>query len=150
MLSTTNTNAVVVTDPIFLNSCAPGYEPLLYQNATSTNIICVALCKPADTSSTSPGMAAGQTGSGYTCPDRGAASPSECRYWWSLEYFTTAPDSYGNTLGYCMDYRNYKYDSNGDTVPDTPMPSCTTLSPTAHTFDPTLSDAQVFGCMAYP
>jgi len=150
IVSTTNTNGVVVAPPLQLNTCAPGYEPLLLQSTGSNNIICVALCKPADTSSASPGMAAGQTGSGYTCPDKGAGPPSECRYWWSLEYFTTAPDSYGNTLGYCMNYPNYKYDSNNDTVPDTVYPSCTTLSPTAHNFDTTLSDAQIFGCMAYP
>jgi hypothetical protein len=149
-MSTTNTNGVVVTDPIYLSSCAPGYEPLLAQSTGSANVICVALCKPSPTSSSSPGMAAGQTGSGATCPDKGAASPSECRYWWWLENFTTAPDAYGNTLGFCLDYRNYKYASTSGGPPDTTYPSCTTLSNTAHNFDTTLTDAQIFGCVPYP
>jgi hypothetical protein len=41
-----------------------------------------------------------------------------------------------------VDYTNYEYDSNGDGTPDTPWPSCTTISDTAHNFDATLTDTQ--------
>jgi len=112
-----------------------------------TTVICMALCKPADTSSSNPGNAAGLPGSGFTCPDRGALAPAECRYWWWLENMSS---QYRNTLGFCVDPTKYRYDSNRDMTPDTVWPSCTTLSPTAHNFDATLSDAAAWGCVAQP
>jgi hypothetical protein len=135
---------------VYANSCAPGYEPLLFSMTGSTTVICVALCKPASSSSASPGAAVGEAGSGHTCPDKGAGSTAECRYWWTLENITAGLSSYSNTLGYCIDYANYRYDSDGNGSADRAWPSCTTLSPTAHTYDSVLTDAQAWGCASYP
>lgn len=143
-----NTSEVVVANA-FLNSCAPGYEPLLYQMTGSTAVICAALCEPGATSIQSPSQAAGKTGSNYTCPKKGANAPNECRFWWAVEDTSAAgwvPDKFSNTLGYCFDYPKYMYDSNGGNTPNTADPSCLTLSSTAHTFSTTQTDDIFWGC----
>jgi hypothetical protein len=150
ILSTTKTSEVPAGTPAFRNSCAPGYLPLLPDMSGSSTVICVALCKPTNVSSASTTGAAGLPGSGSTCPDRGAGPPNECRYWGLFEDTSNGNSAYTNTLGVCVDYPHYKYDSNNDTVLDTVWPSCTTLSPTAHTFDATLTDTQVWGCQTLP
>ncbi|HEY7372094.1 MAG TPA: hypothetical protein VIF57_07925, partial [Polyangia bacterium] len=136
--------------PTFRNSCAPGYIPLLPDTTGSDTYVCMALCKPTNVSSASTTGAAGLPGSGNTCPDRGAGPPNECRYWGLFEDTSNGKSAYTNTLGICVDYPHYKYDTNSDTVPDTVWPSCTTLSPTAHTFDATLTDTEVWGCQTLP
>jgi hypothetical protein len=147
--SATRTSDVVVPPPVFLNSCAPGFLPLLKQATGSTSVICVATCQPAPTTLESHPNPGGAAGSGYTCGDRGAGGTHECRYWWWLE--PMAPYSmYGNTVGFCMDYTRYQYDANHDGTVDTVNPSCATLSGSAHNFDATLSDAQYWGCVPSP
>ncbi|HVU04056.1 MAG TPA: hypothetical protein VHE30_19990 [Polyangiaceae bacterium] len=144
---------VSIQGPVYANSCAPGFAAVLTKSSADETPICSALCKPAPTSSSTPGNAKGAVGSGFTCPDRGATgATTECRYWWLLEDPTkpTFPDAHSNTLGYCIDYTQYTYDSDGDTVPDKQFPSCATLSPTAHHFDDTVSDAEFWGCMPLP
>jgi hypothetical protein len=152
ILSTTKTHGIAAGVPTYINSCAPGYQPLRPDSNTSSAPICTALCRPANTSSAIPAGAPGQAGSGYTCPDKGAPSPHECRYfWWLFEdtaNFKLSP--YSNTLGYCLNYPSYRFDSNGDGSLDMVYPSCTTLSPTAHNYDLVLSDAEVWGCLAHP
>jgi hypothetical protein len=150
ILSTTKTSEMAAGSPVFTNSCAPGYEPLLVNMTGGSTAICVALCKPADTSTTSTANAAGMPGSGSTCPDKGAGAPNECRYWWYLEDLTNGLSKYSNTLGFCFDYPHYKYPSTSSGVFDTVDPSCATLSTTAHNFDATDSDALVWGCVAHP
>jgi hypothetical protein len=136
---------------VFGNSCAPGFMPLLHAStADQVTVICVAICEPGTTSSSQTANAAGKVGSPYTCPARGAGGTHECHFWWLLEDPTQGLDQYSNSIGYCLDYTQYQYDSNGDSIPDKPFPSCTTLSDTAHTFDATLSDNVFWGCGPYP
>ncbi len=132
----------------FLNGCAPGYLPVLTAMTGSTQTICVALCQPGPTSIGATAQAAGVTP--YTCPAAGAAAPHECRYWWWLQNVTLVsfPDALSNTMGFCIDYTKYTGDKTG--AGTTPYPSCTALSPTAHTYDATLTDAQYWGCQPYP
>jgi hypothetical protein len=132
----------------FLNGCAPGYLPVLTAMTGSTQTICVALCQPGPTSVGATAQAAGVTP--YTCPAAGAAAPHECRYWWWLQNMTLAsfPDALSNTMGFCIDYTKYTGDKTG--AGTTPYPNCTALSPTAHTYDATLTDAQYWGCQPYP
>ena len=115
---------------VYLNSCAPGYLPLLRRSNADSTVLCIALCQPGPTDQSSPANAAGLVGSAYTCPARGAGGTHECRYWWWLEDMTAAtwPTSLSNTIGYCIDYTQYQYDSNNDTIADTTFPSCTTLT----------------------
>jgi hypothetical protein len=132
----------------YLNGCAPGYLPVLTSATGSTQQICVALCHPGPTSVGSTAQVAGVTPS--TCPAAGAASPHECRYWWWLQNTSSAsfPDALSNTMGFCIDYTKYTGDKTG--AGNTPYPSCTALSSTAHTYDATLTDAQYWGCQPYP
>lgn len=132
----------------YLNGCAPGYLPVLTSMTGSTQTICVALCQPGPTSVGAATRAAGVAP--YTCPAAGAAAPHECRYWWWLENTTSAsfPDALSNSMGFCIDYTKYAGDKTG--AGTTPYPSCATLSPTAHTYDATLTDAQYWGCQPYP
>jgi hypothetical protein len=139
-----------------VNGCAPGYEPLLFQNqaAQTANdqmkVICVALCQPGDTSSAAPANAKGLVGSGHTCPNAGAGGNHECRYWWMIEGPNTPRSTFSNSVGYCVDYTLYTYDPAAFGMAGSPMtwPSCTALSPTAHNFDPIMSDAKVWGCVS--
>jgi hypothetical protein len=153
ILSTTKTQGVPAGTP-YVNACAPGFVPVPQDATPNSPAICTAFCRPADSSSVSPAGAPGLAGSGYTCPDKGAAAPHECRYhWWWWEDFTApgyTPSSNSNTLGICLNYPSYQFDSNNDGRLDMTFPSCTTLSPTAHNFDLTLSDAAAWGCLAHP
>jgi len=132
----------------FLNGCAPGYLPLLQASTGSTETICVALCQPGPTSQAAPANAGGT--SPATCAAAGAAPPHECRYWWWLENTASLsfPDALSNAVGFCLDYT--KYTGNKSGAGTTPYPSCTALSPTAHSYDATLTDAQYWGCEPYP
>ena len=136
------TSDVVVTTP-YLNSCAPGFIPLLTAGSGSTDAICVALCRPADTTLESHPTPGGQ--SPYSCADKGAGGSHECRYWWGMEADGASTSAWSNGLGYCMDYTKYTYSLGG---PALTFPSCTTLSGTGHLFDPTFTDAAYWACVA--
>lgn len=116
------THGEVVPPPVYLNSCAPGYAPLLNQSTGSTDAICVAFCAPGETHKDATANADGV--SPHTCASRGA-SGAECRYFHLIETPFTANT---NTVGICFDYGNFTYDhdmNNG--TPDVPTPSCTTV-----------------------
>jgi len=132
----------------YLNGCAPGYLPIQYASSDSTTIVCVAMCEPGPTSLQNPANAKGRVGSPHTCPAKGAGGSYECRYWWYLEDTgaATFPSTFSNTLGYCYDYTKFSYDRDGNGSLDTPMPSCTTLSSSAHTFDSYWTDDVMWGC----
>ncbi|MBN1773430.1 MAG: hypothetical protein JXB32_19365 [Deltaproteobacteria bacterium] len=134
--------------PVYLNSCAPGFLPLLVDPADGLTVLCTALCRPGDTFLGNPANAQGLVGSGYTCPDAGTSEAHECRYWWFLEDPALPPTASSNTLGVCVDYSRYSYDSDGDGLPDAPFPGCTTLSSTERTFDPETPDYLYWGCGA--
>jgi hypothetical protein len=152
IISTTKTQGVPAGAPTYINSCAPGFLPLRPDSSTTSAPVCTAFCRPAATSSANPSNAPGQAGSGFTCPDKGAASPNECRYfWWMFEDTNPfMPSPHSNTLGVCFSYPNYRFDSNGDMSLDMAYPSCATLSPTAHSYDLVLTDAEAWGCVAHP
>ena len=127
---------------VFLNSCAAGYIPLLYDNSTDAaamdemKVICVAFCQPSPTSTSATTMAGGTAP--YTCAAAGTGGTHECRYWWFLEDSTTMMSQWSNGLGYCFDYTNYTYDGSAlhpPTSTTTGDPSCKTLSDTAMTID---------------
>jgi hypothetical protein len=140
----------VLSGPLFVNSCNQGYLPLLLETTTSTNVICVAMCKPQPCS-------AGACGSGdvnqhgmapHRCqtPDAlgsfdTSATGEECAYWWYLETDsstnTLTRSDYSDTLGFCFDHSKYSYDTNGDGTADTPLPPCQQLQIHATGTDPT-------------
>jgi hypothetical protein len=126
---------------IYVNSCNQGYLPLLYEATGVTTIICVAMCKPATCYSGNCGVGdtnrQGDPTSAHECSsgDRvGSFAVTEhCQYLWWREV-----DDAGNHLasttsdsvGFCMDFAKYRYDSNGDNqvnTNDLPLPNCDTL-----------------------
>jgi hypothetical protein len=147
------------------NSCATGYEPLLYDDTADsvaldqTKIICVALCAPAPTSLESHPNPGGV--SPHACADAGATGAHECRYWWFVEQFAdgnTALGSWSNTLGFCMDPTRYTFDGSLLHPPrsNAEWPSCASLSSTAMTYDAdpggtqTVPDDVYWGCAPEP
>jgi hypothetical protein len=115
---------------LFLNSCAPGYAPLLPMGLVTGGTVdatpaCIAFCSPAVVHSGATAQAQGV--SPHTCPARGANAPTEeCRFFWLLEQ---ARSAYSNTVGFCLDPGRYTYDDDrNDSTPGVPLPSCTTLA----------------------
>jgi hypothetical protein len=142
-----NACAAAIGSP-YINGCAPGFLPVLSESQNSSNMICAAVCEPGNTSSAAPANAAGKVGSAYTCPTLGAGGKHECRFWWWFEKPTSPVSPNGNAFGICYDYTKYQFDSNDDQIPDKPQPSCTVLSATGHTYSPTITDTQYWGCEA--
>lgn len=143
----TETNLCATATGIpYQNGCAPGFIGVLPQSTGSSTIICAAFCEPGNTSSAATANAAGKVGSQHTCPAEGAGGTHECRFLWWFEGLATPLSPSSNALGICYDYTKYQYDSNHDQTPDTPEPSCATLSATAHTYSQTMTDTQYWGC----
>jgi hypothetical protein len=128
-----------LTGTIFINSCAPGYLPLLRESTMVATAVCVAMCGPrncyAGNCGTNDENRLGASphrcnttdarGMFNTAPDGEA-----CRYIWSFEIddqgtFLRSPTS--DTLGFCFDHSKYQYDSNGDNMPDMNLPTCQQL-----------------------
>lgn len=135
-----------IPPPAYLNSCAPGYAPLLTAATGNDTAVCIAYCQPADTTLEAHATPGGVAP--HDCQSAGGGATAECRYWWWMEGETTPATRWSNGVGFCFDYTYYRYDTNRDGVPDTQMPSCTTLSATAFNFSPTVSDAEYWGCVA--
>ncbi len=110
-------------EPIYLNSCAPGFLPIFFEETGSTRVVCSAMCTPVETHQGSPSGANGL--SPYACADRGAVD-AECRF---SHYVEATPSGAGNQYGVCMDYQNHLYDDDQNAqTPMVPIPSCTALT----------------------
>lgn len=131
----------------FLNGCAPGYAPFVRSSFDSSSpIICVALCRPDETSAADPAGAGGVVGSGFTCGDRGAAG-AECRFVWFLQ---SAPTAATNDIGFCWTPANYVTDWDMDPgTPDTGAPECASL-PDTDTDGSGVADHAEWACAPYP
>ena len=126
-----------VTGAPFANVCVPGGIIARRANGTS---YCSAYCRPVETHAGAPEGAAGM--SPHSCPDRGLASPNECRFGWAI---VSSSDPRLNDLGVCFDRTGIQYDSDGDGVVDAPSPSCTEL-PNTDTDGDTEPQHLEFGC----
>ena len=140
------TRTLVHGDPIvgrpYVNACAPGFTPGLAADGSN---VCYAHCRPVETHSGAPGGAAGL--SPYSCPERGAPSPNECRFG---SFFSRDSDRRTDRVGVCFDRTGRTYDHDG--VPGTaelPVPSCTTLANTDTDGDG-IADHLRWGCAPQP
>ncbi len=131
-----------ISGTVYLNSCAPGYLPLMSESTGSTTAICSALCSPAYTTLESHPTPGGV--SPYSCQDKGGGSTDECRYWWWIEGAGTPATPWSNGLGFCLDYTYYTYGT-----PPVTSPSCTTLSSAAFNFSTAVDDATFWGCTVH-
>ena len=125
-----------------LDSCAPGYEPLVVDATGSTSYVCRALCQPADCSAGACGSAsANRIGTAphrcnttdalgtFTNPD------ASCVYGWWFERGSDGSvhaSPYSDTTGLCLEHANrYLRDATGMYRSTTPWPACDTLPLTA-------------------
>ncbi len=126
----------------YLNGCAPGYLPLIYDSTGSTTIVCIALCSPLPVSLGNTAGLGGQAP--HTCAAAGATGAGEeCIYWWWLEDAATAVSTFSNGLGFCFDHTRYTYGAG------VAWPSCTTLA-TTDTDANGAPDWLEFGCGPRP
>ncbi len=155
----------------FLNSCAPGFMPLLYSGTGTMTITCTGLCAALETDNTSghagnskgdpaalgklPTTAAPVAGDA-TCgiTKKGSEADSDCHFLW----FYLADDvgqippeftPFADTLGICFARSHYKYDANGDgqlNSLDPSYPDCNTLPPRSASTPLAYDDAADFGC----
>jgi hypothetical protein len=137
----------VIAPPIYINGCAPGFEPLFRASNTSSDVLCVALCAPAPTSTASPATPGGT--SPHACADRGAAG-AECRYWWWVEDPAALASPVQNAVGVCFEPSRYTWDDDGNPLtPEVPLPSCAALEP-VDTNGIAGDDASFWGCVPLP
>lgn len=162
---TTATGCADTDGTIYVNSCNQGYLPLFRESTAVSTAVCIAMCKPADCYSgncgTNNANRLGVVGNRCSAPDRvpGAnfnTGPyrEECEYLWSEELdgsgnFLPSPTS--DTMGFCFDHGQYKYDPTGGTNPTIPYPGCEQLALTATGSDPSMPltyfSAADFGCI---
>jgi len=146
---------------LYVNACNQGYLPLFYDQTGSTQVDCIAMCKPID-------CYAGNCGSNdvnrigaapHRCSTPDAlgnfGSDENCEYLWSEELDSTnnwLPSANSNTVGFCFDHSKYKYDPTGGNNPTIAYPSCEQLQLTATGTDPndplTYFSAVDFGCVS--
>ena len=122
--------AANATGAVYLNSCAPGYVPILYDSTGSTTVVCIALCSPVDSYLGNVSQVGGAVPS--TCAAAGATGAGEeCRFWGFLEDVTTPITPVTNGVGFCLDHLRYTWDADNDvnTLP-VPWPSCGDLAST--------------------
>jgi hypothetical protein len=138
---TQSNNCADAGPQIYVNSCNQGYLPLLYEASGSSTIICVAICKPAVCYSGNCGAGdtnrQGDPASAHRCNDvdrvGSFAATEHCQYLWWRETDDAGhqlPSPTSDAIGFCMDFAQYRYDSNGDnqvTASDLPLPNCDTL-----------------------
>jgi hypothetical protein len=169
------TDRVPVTGTVYLNSCAPGYEPLLAASETDTTTVCTGFCAPLDIDNGSNhvnngpgdgtvavknyGDATPTVGHGKCTPDDGSGTggkgsidggQEECWYIWHFNFAQdgTLNDSpYNDVLGYCFANHQYEYDSDMSGSDDTTFPYCNTLPPRGPTTTGGSDDSMDFGCV---
>lgn len=142
------------------NSCNQGYLPLLYEQTGSTQIICVAMCKPAVCYAGNCGASNtnrnGDPASVHQCTSAhrlgSFAATEHCQYLWWREFdeasSTFLPSATADTVGFCMDFAKYRYDSNLDgqvNGSDLFLPTCDQLGSASVTGGNPLQPTTYFG-----
>jgi hypothetical protein len=142
----------------YLNGCSQGYIPLMRENTTSTTIVCVAMCKPANCYSgncTVAGVTAAPGVAPHACnttnaegtfdPASSTNNGDHCMYSWIFELDASmlVRSATSDTVGFCVNHKMYQYDSNQDGTPDTNWPLCASL-PLTNSTGPS---APEFGCV---
>ena len=137
----------------YLNGCTQGYMPLLHDTNFSTTVVCIAMCKPANcyqgvcaSGANAPGVAphaCNTTNADGTFDTASATNNGDhCMYsWWFEQDTQFVRSATSDTVGFCLNHKKYKYDSNMDgmvDVNDADFPLCAT-SP--------LTTAIQFGCV---
>ena len=136
---TTATECADTDGTIYVNSCNQGYLPLFRESTAVSTAVCIAMCKPLDCYSgncgTNDANRLGAVGNRCQVPDRVGTfntqkGHEECEYLWSEEIdgsnnFLPSPTS--DSMGFCFDHNQYKYDPTGGNNPTIPFPGCEAL-----------------------
>lgn len=158
---TTATGCGPADGSVEVNSCNQGYEPLFRESTAISTVVCIAMCKPLD-------CYAGHCGSNdenrlgaapHRCANPDAlgtfGSGEECEYLWREELDgngTWLPSPFSDSVGFCFDHSQYKYDPTHGTNPTTPYPLCEQLQLHATGSDPndplTFFGADDLGCVS--
>jgi len=158
---TVSTGCADTDGTIYVNSCNQGYLPLIRESTANSTTVCIAMCKPLD-------CYAGNCGSNdvnrlgaaphrCTAPDAVGTfgSGEECQYMWANELDGNGhwlPSKYSDSVGFCFDHSQYKYDPTGGTNPTITFPPCEQLQvhgTGSNPADPlTYFGAVDFGCVS--
>ena len=131
----------------FINGCAPGYVPVIFEASGSLTVICSALCAPLETDKTRSSNAAGDATAlgklpteavpvaGHaTCKaPRAGPEAEDCKFIWLFGIDQTTgsatPSPLNDKLGFCEATSDYQYLGNFGTgsTDATPTPSCAQL-----------------------
>ncbi len=145
----------------YLNGCSQGYVPLLQESTQITQIVCVAFCKPINCYQNNCG-AGGVNAAGaapHACNTTNAEGTFDtesatnngdhCMYSWFFEIDNNngnhVPSPTSNTVGICLNHKQYQYDTNADGTPDSNFPACSTLPLMGNTNPP--YNAGDWGCV---
>lgn len=156
---------------IYTNSCNQGYIPLFYDHTGVTVEDCTALCAPLDCYSGNcgnnnlnrfgamPHRCASPDALPASSFNTAIANGPECEYEWIEEIDTMGsggwlPSKTSNTVGFCFDHSQFRYDSNGDGAvngSDANLPACQDLQIVGSGSDPSMPNsywgAQNLGCV---
>jgi hypothetical protein len=137
----------------YVNGCAAGYLPLLFEMSGSMAVICSGICAPKklDTvNNTNPtgdpavlvklhNEAAPAAGNGVCEVNRKGSAPDaeNCHYMWRFNIMNNAivPSPYNDTTGACFAYPKYMVTINGQSLG---FPSCQQLPPAGTPADPVM------------
>jgi hypothetical protein len=158
----------------YLNGCAPGFMPLLFEMTGSTTRVCSGLCYALETDNTAAHMNNARGSStalgklpmqsvpqaGYaacTASAKGSETSSACRFYWPTLVDETTQElppgfegsQWLDRLGYCIAISHYQYDANNDSIPDTAYPSCASLPPRSAATPGKYDDAADWGCQLF-
>ena len=152
------------TGGAYVNGCAAGYIPWLYEQEGSMIVICSGLCAPAPTDNTAQNMpnakgdaaalvklptkAAPEAGDGVCTADKkGSAEPEDCHYMWFWNRDSMGnllPGPYNDTTGICFAYGKYNVTRAGAVHG---WPPCEMLPPAGATADPVYGNANEWPCV---
>lgn len=160
-----STGDCVSHNTLLIDGCSQGYLPMLRESTMSSEVVCVAMCKPLN-------CYAGDCGSNNE--NRLGAAPhrcnaidargtfdtgsdgEHCQFLWVRELynhqigtFLRSPTS--DMLGFCFDHSKYMYDRDGDGYPEMPLPPCASLADgfgsSNQPMDPNFWGAADLGCV---
>ena len=151
--------SVIPGTQFFINDCMSGYSLAFATDADgSMNTDCYAFCAPGDAylGNPAPQNAVGQVPhrcnqldaiGNFGTPATATTNGEHCMYSWLFEEDnagTVHHSPTSDTVGWCWDHTKYRYDSNGDGIPDAVLPPCGTVPLTSTT----VIDAIDLGCVS--
>jgi hypothetical protein len=146
----------------YVNGCAAGYLPLLFEMSGSMNVICSGICAPTKVDSVNNTNVTGdpaaivklhnkalpEAGDGLCEVNKKGSAPDaeNCHYMWrfNIQNGAIVPSPYNDNTGACFAYPKYMVTINGQAQG---FPSCQQLPPAGATPDPIYGNANEWPCV---